>query len=60
MTDSLEKFNLTSGESLVIKITASSSGGVVPAGYAGTAVSDLYGTTYYPDAATHILKLTVV
>ena len=60
VTDSLEKFNLTSGESLVIKITASSSGGVVPAGYAGTAVSDLYGTTYYPDAATHILKLTVV
>ena len=60
VTDSLEKFNLTSGESLVIKITASSSGGVVPAGYTGTAVSDLYGTTYYPDAATHILKLTVV
>lgn len=60
VTDSLEKFNLTDGESLIIMITASSSGGVIPIGYNGTALSDPYGTDYYPDAATHILKLTLV
>lgn len=59
-TDSLEKFTLTAGESLVIRCSASSSGGVVPSGYTGTSVDDPYGTTYYPDAATHTLRLTLV
>lgn len=58
-TDSLEKFTLSAGEALLIMNAASSSGGIVPAGYAGTTVTDDYGTVYYPNTATHSLRLAL-